>query len=118
MPTANVRELACKFAHGLRIVRANDRLDPDRDMTSTGVVHVGTDSVGKFKEGNEVFDAFVPVQDGGDKFAGDPTVFDSDGTVPLGLPIGTKEGWCIDCVGGTGDVSSGYWSPNVVSRTI
>ena len=59
MPTCDVSELATKFAHGLRVIRADDRFDSDGDVASTRGVHVRPDGIGPFDKLKEMFDTLA-----------------------------------------------------------
>ena len=59
MPTCDVSKLATKLAHGLRVIRADDRFDSDGDVASTRGVHVRPDGIRPFDKLNEMFDTLA-----------------------------------------------------------
>ncbi len=65
VPPCDVGELVRKFTHRLRIVGANDGFDTHGDMTTTGSIHRGPDSLRPIEEFEDALDAPLPLKMGG-----------------------------------------------------
>ena len=64
VPPRDVGELACVFAHRLRVVRADDGFDAHRDVHAAGTIDVRADCLCPFDEVDQMGNAIASVEDG------------------------------------------------------